>query len=68
MNPELFGPGPILRRPTQTIARGPPLRGLVITACTGLAVSLFGGLIYKFAVGDPGIKKIEKYYEENPSR
>ena len=46
----------------------PPLRGLVVCASQGLAVGLAGGFIYKFAIGDPGIQKVEDYYKENPPR
>jgi len=67
-NPTLFGPGPLARRPAGGIAAMPPLRGLVICATQGLAVSLVGGMVYKVFIGDPGIQAIEDYYKENPPR
>eukprot|EP00543_Licmophora_paradoxa_P000427 CAMPEP_0202444746 /NCGR_PEP_ID=MMETSP1360-20130828/3700_1 /ASSEMBLY_ACC=CAM_ASM_000848 /TAXON_ID=515479 /ORGANISM="Licmophora paradoxa, Strain CCMP2313" /LENGTH=73 /DNA_ID=CAMNT_0049060793 /DNA_START=240 /DNA_END=461 /DNA_ORIENTATION=+ len=66
-NPHLFGPGPLARRATGIGAR-PPLQGFVITAFQGLALAFAGGFAYKFGMGDPGIKKIEDYYKENPPR
>ena len=63
-NKELFGPGPLARRPTG-LAGGPPLRGLVICAAQGLAFGLAGGFGYKFLVGDPGIQAIEDYYKDH---
>jgi len=66
-NPYLYGPGPIARRPTG-IGAMPPLRGLVVCASQGLAVAISGGLFYKFFIGDPGLKKVEDYYKENPPR
>ena len=67
-NPLLYGPGPVARRPDGGIGAMPPLRGLVVCASQGLAVALVGGFIYKFAIGDPGIQKVEDYYKENPPR
>jgi hypothetical protein len=46
----------------------PPLRGLVVCASQALVVGLAGGFFYKFAIGDPGIQKVEDYYKENPPR
>ena len=46
----------------------PPLRGLVVCASQGLAVGLAGGLVYNVVWGNPGIKKVEDYYKENPPR
>lgn len=67
-NPQLYGPGPLARRPAQAVAAMPPLRGLVTCAAQGLAVSIAGGLVYKIFIGDPGIQAIEDYYIENPPR
>ena len=67
-NPELYGPGPVARRPAGGIGAMDPLKGLVVCAGQGLAVSLVGGLIYKVFIGDPGIQMIEDYYKENPPR
>jgi hypothetical protein len=68
-NPELFGPGPIARRPAAGgIGAMPPLRGLVVCASQGLAVALLGGIAYNVLIGNPEIKKIEDYYKENPPR
>ena len=66
-NKYLYGPGPLARRPSGLGAR-PPLQGLVICACQGLAVGLAGGLFYNVFIGNPGIKSIEDYYKENPTR
>ncbi|KAL3776801.1 hypothetical protein ACHAW5_006220 [Stephanodiscus triporus] len=67
-NPELFGPGPLARRPAGGIGAMPPLRGLVVCASQGLAVALLGGIAYKVLIGDPQIQKIDDYYKENPPR
>jgi len=67
-NPELYGPGPVARRPTEGIAAMPPLKGLVVCASQGLAVSIAGGLVYNVFIGNPGIQAIEDYYKENPPR
>jgi len=66
-NRQLFGPGPLARRPGGLGAR-PPLQGLVICAVQGIAFAMAGGYVYKFTMGDPGIKAIEDYYKENPPR
>ena len=66
-NPVLYGPGPLARRPGGLGAMD-PLRGLVICASGGIAFALSGALFYKFFIGDPGIKKVEDYYKENPPR
>ncbi len=68
-NPELFGPGPVARRPAEgSIGAMPPLKGLVVCASQGLAFGLAGGLFYNIFIGNPGIQKIEDYYKENPPR
>lgn len=67
-NPELFGPGPVARRPAGGIGAMPPLKGLVACATQGLAVALIGGLAYNFFIGNPEIQKVEDYYKENPPR
>lgn len=68
-NPELFGPGPLARRPVEgTIGAMPPLKGLVTCASGGLAFGLAGGFAYKLLLGDPDTRKIEEYYRENPPR
>lgn len=67
-NPFLYGPGPLGRRPTTGIGARPPLQGLVICAAQGLAFAMAGGFVYKFSLGDPGIKAVEDYYKENPPR
>lgn len=68
-NPQLFGPGPVARRPAEgSIGAMPPLRGLVVCASQGLAAGLAGGLVYNVFLGNPQIAKIEAYYEENPPR
>lgn len=68
-NPELFGPGPLARRPaTGSIGAMPPLKGLVTCASGGLAFGLVGGFGYKFLIADPETRKIEEYYRENPPR
>ncbi|KAL7539692.1 hypothetical protein ACHAXR_009500 [Thalassiosira sp. AJA248-18] len=67
-NPELYGPGPVARRPDGGIGAMPPLRGLVVCASQGLAISLVGGLAYNVIYGNPGIQMIEDYYKENPPR
>jgi hypothetical protein len=67
-NPLLYGPGPVARRPDGGIGAMPPLRGLVVCASQGIAVGLAGGLIYNVVWGNPGIKKVEDYYKENPPR
>lgn len=68
-NPELFGPGPLARRPAAgSIGAMPPLKGLVTCASGGLAFALVGGFGYKFLIGDPETRKIEEYYRENPPR
>ena len=64
-NPELFGPGPVSRRPTG-IGAMPPLKGLVTCASQGLAVALLGGIGYNVLFGNPGVKAIDDYYKENP--
>ena len=66
-NKFLYGPGPLGRRPTGLGAR-PPLQGLVICAAQGLAFGLLGGFGYNILIGNPGLKEIEDYYKENPSR
>ncbi len=66
-NKALYGPGPLARRPTG-IGAMPPLRGLVTCALQGGVVSLIGGFAYLFLVGNPGMKQIEDYYKENPTR
>ena len=68
-NPQLFGPGPVARRPAEgSIGAMPPLRGLVICASQGIAFGLFGGIAYNVVWGNPQIAKIAAYYEENPPR
>lgn len=67
-NPELFGPGPIARRPAGGIGAMPPLKGLVACATQGLAVALIGGLAYNYFIGNPEIQKVENYYKESPPR
>jgi hypothetical protein len=67
-NPELFGPGPLARRPAGGIGAMPPLRGLIVCASQGMAVALLGGLAYNVLIGNPELKKIEDYYKENPPR
>ena len=68
-NPQLFGPGPVARRPAEgSIGAMPPLRGLVVCASQGLAVALAGGIAYNVIWGNPQIKKVEEYYKENPPR
>ena len=66
-NKVLFGPGPLARRATGLGAR-PPLQGLVICAAQGLGVALVAGFGYTFFIGNPGIKQIDDYYKENPTR
>lgn len=66
-NKLLYGPGPLGRRATGLGAK-PPLQGLVICACQGLAVGLAGGFLYNVALGNPLINGIESYYKENPTR
>jgi hypothetical protein len=66
-NKYLFGPGPLARKPTGLGAR-PPLQGLVVCALQGLAVALTGGIAYNVLYGNPGIKMIEDYYKQNPTR
>ena len=67
-NPELFGPGPLARRPAGGIGAMPPLRGLIVCASQGMAVALLGGIAYNVLIGNPELKKIEDYYKENPPR
>ena len=64
----LFGPGPLGRRPTSGVGAMPPLRGLVTCALYGGVVSLIGGVGYLVLFGNPGMKTIEDYYKENPTR
>ena len=66
-NKWLYGPGPLARRPTGWGAM-PPKQGLVMCALAGGAFSLVGGFAYLVIWGNPGIKRIEEYYKENPSR
>ena len=66
-NKWLFGPGPLARR-AKGIGAKPPLQGLVITACQGLVVALGCGFTYTTFIGNPGLKQIEDYYKENPTR
>jgi hypothetical protein len=66
-NTMFYGPGPLARRPTGLGAR-PPLQGLVICAAQGLAVAISAGIAYNVFIGNPGIRKIEEYYRENPPR
>jgi hypothetical protein len=66
-NKQLFGPGPLARRPTGLGARD-PLQGLVICATQGIAIGLTGGFVYRYFIGDPAIQQIEDYYKENPPR
>ena len=67
-NPLLYGPGPVARRPMGGIGAMPPLRGLVTCAAQGMAIALAGGFFYTFFIGNPGLKKVEDYYKENPPR
>eukprot|EP00521_Asterionellopsis_glacialis_P005616 CAMPEP_0195269960 /NCGR_PEP_ID=MMETSP0706-20130129/14073_1 /TAXON_ID=33640 /ORGANISM="Asterionellopsis glacialis, Strain CCMP134" /LENGTH=74 /DNA_ID=CAMNT_0040325155 /DNA_START=24 /DNA_END=248 /DNA_ORIENTATION=- len=67
-NPYLYGPGPLARRNLSGIGARPPLQGLVMCAAQGLAFAMAGGLVYKWGLGDPGIKQVEDYYKENPPR
>jgi hypothetical protein len=67
-NPLLYGPGPLARKHAGGIGAGPPLRGLIICASQGIAFGLAGGLFYNVFIGNPGIKAIEDYYKENPTR
>lgn len=66
-NTRLFGPGPLARKPVGLGAR-PPLQGLVMCAAQGLAVAIAVGITYNVTIGNPGIRKIEEYYKENPPR
>jgi hypothetical protein len=61
----LYGPGPVLRKPTGLGTR-PPLQGLVICASQGLVVSLLAAFAYRIFISNPETKKIENYYKENP--
>ena len=70
-NPYLFGPGPVKRIPTGTLTsygRMPPLQGCSMAAMHGIGLALAGSFAFKFFIGDPEIRTIEKYYEENPPR
>eukprot|EP00560_Eucampia_antarctica_P007612 CAMPEP_0197827046 /NCGR_PEP_ID=MMETSP1437-20131217/3922_1 /TAXON_ID=49252 ORGANISM="Eucampia antarctica, Strain CCMP1452" /NCGR_SAMPLE_ID=MMETSP1437 /ASSEMBLY_ACC=CAM_ASM_001096 /LENGTH=73 /DNA_ID=CAMNT_0043427755 /DNA_START=75 /DNA_END=296 /DNA_ORIENTATION=+ len=66
-NPYLFGPGPVRRMPTGLGAR-PPLQAFKICAFQAMGVALIGGFAYNFIIGNDTVKKIEKYYDENPVR
>eukprot|EP00555_Chaetoceros_dichaeta_P004068 CAMPEP_0198252820 /NCGR_PEP_ID=MMETSP1447-20131203/3278_1 /TAXON_ID=420782 /ORGANISM="Chaetoceros dichaeta, Strain CCMP1751" /LENGTH=75 /DNA_ID=CAMNT_0043938205 /DNA_START=55 /DNA_END=282 /DNA_ORIENTATION=+ len=66
-NPYLYGPGPLGRKPFGLGAR-PPLHGLLICAGQAIVFGLIGGFAYNIFIGDPGLKKIEDYYKENPTR
>merc|ERR1711862_223747 len=66
-NPLLYGPGPVSRH-ASGIGSMPPLKGLVVCAGQGLVVALAGGLFYNVFFGDPMLKQVEAYYEENPPR
>jgi len=66
-NKSLYGPGPLARRAFGLGAR-PPLQGLILCACQGLAFSIAGGMVYKVFIGDPGIQMVEDYYKENPPK
>jgi hypothetical protein len=66
-NPALYGPGPLARR-MPGIGAKPPLQGLVTVAMQGIVLGIAGAFAYKWTIGDPMIKDIEKYYQENPSR
>ena len=63
-NPELFGPGPLARRPAGGIGAMPPLKGLVACATQGLAVALLGGLAYNFFIGKPSSLNIYIWQEK----
>jgi len=66
-NPTLYGPGPLGRR-MPGIGAMPPLQGLVRVATQGIIIGFAGAFAYKWTIGDPMIRDIEKYYQENPSR
>lgn len=66
-NKLLYGPGPLGRKPFGLGAK-PPLQGLVICACQAIVFGLVGGFGYNYFLGNPGLKKIEDYYKENPTR
>lgn len=67
-NPRLYGPGPLARRPMSGLGARPPLQGLILCATQGIVFGLLGGYAYKWTLGDPGIKAMNDYYAENPSR
>jgi len=70
-NPYLYGPGPIRRVPKGRMGYYgslPPVQGFTMAALHGLVIALAGGLSYKYMFGDPQIRAIEKYYQENPPR
>lgn len=70
-NPYLFGPGPVKRVPKgafTSYGRLPPLQGFSMAALHGVALALTGSLLFKYTFGDPQIRAIEQYYEENPPR
>jgi len=67
-NKWLFGPGPLGRRAVSGIGAMPPLKGLVTCAVQAGVVGLAGGLGYLVLIGNPGVKSIDDYYKENPTR
>lgn len=70
-NPYLYGPGPVLRRPSglgSYYGKLPPLQGFSMAAIHGCILAFAGSCFYKFGFGDPQIRAIKEYYEENPPR
>jgi len=64
-NPLLYGPGPFIRKPFGVAAMN-PLHSLVKVAIQGTVLGLIGAFGYKFAINDPYMKTMDKYYKENP--
>ena len=70
-NPYLYGPGPVRRVPKGFMTfygRMPPLQGFSLAAAHGVAIAVAGAMGFKYFYGDPQIRAIEQYYEENPPR
>lgn len=70
-NPYLYGPGPVRRTPSgmgSYYGKLPPLQGFSMAAIHGMIFALAGSFFYKFAFGDPQVRTIKQYYEENPPR
>lgn len=63
-NPNLYGPGPFIRRGRGPAAL-PPLQGLARVALQGAVMGAVAAMAFKKFHSDPMMRDIKEFYEEN---